>query len=270
MIESSTSYPCPLGYCSVGEIIQVADSGESHLIGQKVFSFSPHQEESVLPMDSIVLLPSQIKLESMTLIANMETAISIVADLQARIGESIGIVGGGIVGQLCTQILSRIPGIQVHVIEPQSYRAQFLPEDAFWHQTLDSCATKFDALVEVSGKPEALETAFAHCKNDGRLIAGSWFGDQPTQVKLNTDFHKRRLRLFSSQVSNIPAHQRDSLPKAKRLKLAIDFIRKFRLEELISHSIPFHSISRAYDMIQDPSASFNHIVISYHEEDYCV
>jgi hypothetical protein len=60
-----------------------------------------------------------------------------------------------------------------------------------------------DLAIELSGAPEALDTAIALTGFAGRIVIGSWYGQKRAALDLGGRFHRSRIRLVSSQVSTI-------------------------------------------------------------------
>ena len=57
---------------------------------------------------------------------------------------------------------------------------------------------KFDLVFEVSGNPKALDQAIALCGYEGRVIVGSWYGDEDkSELNLGSHFHRNKIGIYS-------------------------------------------------------------------------
>ena len=54
--------------------------------------------------------------------------------------------------------------------------------------------------------------------NEGKFIEASWYGNKKGLINLGGHFHSKRLKIISSQVSQIPIHLKDKYDFNKRLK----------------------------------------------------
>ena len=62
-----------------------------------------------------------------------------------------------------------------------------------------------DLAIEASGNPAALNQALDAVAFGGTIVVCSWYGTKPVPLMLGGAFHRRRLRIVSSQVSTIDA-----------------------------------------------------------------
>ncbi len=118
MQEGDFPYPVKYGYCVVG----IVESGPDHLAGTTVFALHPHQDRFVAPVSMLVPVPDGVPARRATLAANMETALNGLWDSGAGPGDTIVVVGGGIVGLLVAYLAAAIPGTEVTVIDPNASR----------------------------------------------------------------------------------------------------------------------------------------------------
>src|SRR5205085_3943316 len=106
-----------------------------------------------------------------------------------------------------------------------------------------------DLALEASGNSEALDQAIRCLAFQGTVVVSSWYGTKPVSLMLGAAFHRRRLRIVSSQVSNIDASLQPRWTSARRLALARDLLCDLELRALISHHIPFQRAADAYRVV---------------------
>ena len=81
---------------------------------------------------------------------------------------------------------------------------------------------------------------------DGKLIEASWYGNKIGKINLGNDFHSKRLKIISSQVSNLPAHIQKKHNYKSRLKIAIDALSSDKVMALINSNSNFKNLESDY------------------------
>ena len=76
------SFPLRYGYCAVGTVIDIGPGVNASWLGKLVFSFSPHGSIAISDTASVKLVPSGISPENAVFAPSIETALSLVQDLQ--------------------------------------------------------------------------------------------------------------------------------------------------------------------------------------------
>jgi 2-desacetyl-2-hydroxyethyl bacteriochlorophyllide A dehydrogenase len=246
-------HPFQYGYASVGRVIEAVDAWK-HLVGQRVFGFFPHQEELVGSADSFIPVPANVSAEAACFLANLETAISLVMDGAPLIGERVAVVGHGVVGQLTTALLAHTGVEHVHVIEPDVERGvgRLLPRDARCSTTTGltpETRDSFDLVYELSGRPEAFDTALQLARFSGRVVIGSWYGTRRAPIDLGSRVHRSRISVLFSQVSTIDPRHTPRFDKTRRHQVALSWLSRLPLESLITHRVPFAEAARAYELL---------------------
>jgi hypothetical protein len=66
------------------------------------------------------------------------------------------------------------------------------------------------------------------------------------KLSLGNEFHSKRLKIISSQVSNIPAHMKKKHNYKTRLKIAIDALSKDEIMILINSNSKFKNLENDY------------------------
>jgi threonine dehydrogenase-like Zn-dependent dehydrogenase len=242
------AYPVKYGYINVG-----ADD-----LGRKVFAFYPHQDLFSLPDSQLIELPDNLEDTDAVFLAHMETAVSIIHDAAALLGETVLVLGQGTVGLLVSELLVR-SGALVISVEPSAARRDAsaragctaLPAGPqVRDQVLDITQGRgTDLAVNVSGSEEALQTGIDCLAQEGRLVEASWYGNRRTCLHLGTSFHRKRLKLVSSQVSTIAPALSARWDKARRLVTVIDQLMKIKPSRYISKSFTLDNAQQAFELI---------------------
>jgi len=264
-------FPLKYGYASVGRAVAVGRDVRGLREGDLVFALHPHQDEYVVSESLVRRLPERTAPERGVFVANLETAINVVLDAKPRLGEVVAVFGQGVVGLLVTQLLRR-SGARVVAVEPSALRRSFAercgaemaiaPQDGTVLRRLTR-GRGADIAIDASGSPAALQEAIDSVALEGTVVVCSWYGEKPVPLDLGGLFHRRRVRLVSSQVGRIDPALAPRWDRERRLDLATELLGELLLAELITHRIPFARAAEAYALLDGRAAETVQVVLDY-------
>jgi threonine dehydrogenase-like Zn-dependent dehydrogenase len=251
-LSGSTGYPVKYGYINVGV------TGE----GRRVFAFYPHQDIFSANCEDLIDLPDKLSFEDAVFLAHMETAVSIVQDLNPMLGDNVLLLGQGTVGLLIAEILSRSGGTRVITVDPIPLRREasvgigchcFDPADHdMKNKLLDITEGRgIDAAVNVSGSAAALQLAIDVLNFEAAIVEASWFGSKPVPLNLGSSFHRKRLHIRSSQVSNIASGISGRWDKQRRMELVIHWLNMVKPCKYISDVYSLENAAEAYRLLDE-------------------
>lgn len=255
------AYPLSYGYSLVGRVVEcgarVMDA--STLVGKRVFSFSPHASQVVTLRSAVQLVPDDVTSIDAVFMPAVETALSLVQDARPVMGEKIAVFGQGLIGLLVTGLLqqfaidmsSNFGTISTFDMLPDRLAASatmgasqaLLPTEAIQ-------SGPFDLSIEVSGNGRALQAAIDSTRPGGRIVIGSWYGNEDVALKLGIDFHRSHKSLMTSQVSSIPAILTKTWTKDRRFTLAWHLVRIMRPSRLVTRRLPLDCAQAAYEELE--------------------
>jgi len=270
-LSGGYGFPLKYGYASVGRAVAVGRDVRGLREGDLVFALHPHQDEYVVSESLVRRLPDRTAPEQGVFVANLETAINVVLDAKPRLGEIVAVFGQGVVGLLITQLLRR-SGARVVAVEPSALRRSFAercgaemaiaPQDGTVLRRLTR-GRGADIAVDASGSPAALQEAIDSVALEGTVVVCSWYGEKPVPLDLGGLFHRRRVRLVSSQVGRIDPSLAPRWDRERRLDLATELLGELILAELITHRIPFARAAEAYALLDGRAAETVQVVLDY-------
>lgn len=254
---STFAYPFRYGYASVGEVTAVGGGAADRAwVGRRVFAFEPHASAFVARVEDVQPVPQGTPAEKAALLAHMETAINLLLDGAPLYGERVLVIGQGTVGLLVTALLARFPLGALVAVEPLPARAEAGRRFGADHVAAGEEAARHalgpggaDLVYELSGDPAALDLAIAAAGHEARVVVGSWYGGKRAPVDLGGRFHRRRLRLVSSQVSHIAAALSARWDRARRFEAAWAALGDVDTGALVSHRVPFREAQAAYELL---------------------
>ncbi len=261
-MSESFQYPLTYGYSSVGQVVEVGDTQAAEMLGKRFFSFHPHASHYLAPVSALIPLPEGMPPEAACFLANMETAVNLIQDGAPLWGEDALALGQGIVGLLLASLLRQFPLRRLLTVDSYPLRraaSLALGADDCLNPLQPDVAPRLRALLpqgadltfEVSGAPEALNTAIEQTGFGGRVILGSWYGQKAAPLRLGGWFHRSRLRLISSQVSTIAPELSARWDKSRRFSAAWKALEQIQPQRWITHRFPLGQAQAAYRLLDE-------------------
>jgi predicted dehydrogenase/threonine dehydrogenase-like Zn-dependent dehydrogenase len=116
-VFSRLDEPLPLGYCNVGRVLEVGSGVEGFAIGDRVVSNGAHAEMVCVPATLAARIPADVADEAASFAVLGAIALNGIRLLEPTLGESVAVVGLGLLGMLAAQLLRthgcRVIGIDV-------------------------------------------------------------------------------------------------------------------------------------------------------------
>jgi len=275
-LSGSLSYPLQYGYAAVGVVEAVGEDVDPDWEGRRVFAFHPHESHFCATVDELYPVPDDISSAEATLLPTVETAITLVHDGEPKLGERAVVFGQGLVGLVTTALLGEFPLSDLVTVDYSVDRREWsqqlgatasvhpeelgevlrLPGDEEASKTATASHSPTtaqppgtDLTYELSGNPEALNTAVSATGYDGRIIIGSWYGTKSTELDLGGRFHRSRISLTSSQVSTINPPLRGRWDRGRRMALAWERLADLDRGELLTDRYRIDDADAAYEML---------------------
>ena len=238
--EGDFNFPIKYGYINVGKIID----GPSSIVGKTIFSLSPHQTIFEISIKNIHFIENK-NIKKYLLTANMETAINIFWDSQANKKDKILIVGLGSVG-LLTAYYFTLNGYKNLYVTDLNKNKKRIAKKLKLNYIEFTKVDNFDCIVNTTSSYNVLNESLTKLNLDGKLIEASWYGNKIGKLNLGNEFHSKRLKIISSQVSNIPVHMKKKHNYKSRLKVAIDALSNINIMTLINSNSNFKNLEKDY------------------------
>ena len=283
-IKGKPQYPLQYGYACVGEVEKLGPDVDQSWQGKRVFSFQPHASAFTAAVTDLYPIPDDIPDEAAVFVPNMETAVNLVQDGAPMIGETVVVLGQGIVGLLLTAVLSEHPLAHLLTLDTLDYRRNLslqMGASASEEVTADlealksryyaahKKATGADLIFEVSGVPDALNTAIALSGYESRIVIGSWYGTSSAAIALGGEAHRNRLRICTSQVSTLASRLSGRWDKSRRYQTVWEMIRRVQPQRLISDRVSINDAAQIYrrlHMAQQSSDQITQVIFTYNED----
>jgi len=104
-VFNKLNQPLPLGYCNVGEVIEVGKGVTEFKIGDRVASNGNHAEFVCVPKNLVAKIPENVSDDEACFTVISSIALQGLRNLKPQMGETIVVVGLGLIGLIAAQLL---------------------------------------------------------------------------------------------------------------------------------------------------------------------
>ena len=274
-LSGNLAYPLKYGYSMVGQVIALGKAVEKQWLGRRVFAFNPHEDAFNANVEDAHILPEGCAEKDAAFLANMETAVNLMLDGSPRLGERVVVLGQGILGLLTTALLARHPLDALLTSDRFPLRRDFSlklgaqvsfdpMESSAIEEALDLLGSRrADLVYELSGRPEALDLALALVGEHGRIVVGSWYGQRRAPIDLGGHFHRGRVKIISSQVSQIEPALSGRWDRDRRFDFAWKMLAEVRPIHLVTHQFQLAQAPLAYAQLAERPTETLGVLLTY-------
>jgi 2-desacetyl-2-hydroxyethyl bacteriochlorophyllide A dehydrogenase len=271
--RGSFGFPVKYAYQAVGEVVAAgADAG--YQVGETVFCRHPHQDLFTLNSQGrlVARVPADVAPERAAFLNLLEVALNAQLDVPTRLGDRVVVFGQGIVGSLCAQ-LARRTAARLAVVDPLASRRRlalewgadyaFDPSEAEAGVADMTEGSGVDIAIEATGSPSALQSAIRCLGQEGTALVISFFGARVVPLILSPEFHYRRHRIISSQVSNVGSGLQPRWSFARRTSVAFGLLRQPWLKTPTPLRLPFERAPEAYQQLDSSPDTVPAVLLTY-------
>ncbi len=230
--------PVKYGYLNVG----VVEEGPAALRGRNVFCLYPHQTAYVVPGTAVTVVPEGVPPARAVLAGTVETAVNALWDAAPLLGDRVAVVGAGMVGCCVARLLSRVPAVQVTLVDVDASRADVAAALGVDFALPDGAADGRDLVVHASATSAGLQQSLDLLAPEGTVIDLSWYGDTEVRLSLGGAFHAGRLGIRASQVGAVSPARSGRRTTADRLALALELLRDSAFDVLVTGESRFSEL----------------------------
>lgn len=270
------NYPYTPGYEWVGEVIAVHDDLKSVRVGDLIFALAPHAEFiSLGPNDFWTMLSPETDPEEAIFIALTMTSIHAVHRTCLFLGDTVCVVGLGVVGLLTAQVAkSGGAGFVVGITSDpwKKELAESLGINTLLRNSEDIKKIRkltnncnFDVTIECSGTQHGVDDALLFVRKGGKV---GLLGLNTGYIKIpgETVFSKE-LNVFGIRSGGPPDLNYEHIRWSKRSNFqeASRLIRNKQVtgKNMITHRIKFNEIEKAYKMIDQRNEPYLQVILNW-------
>jgi predicted dehydrogenase/threonine dehydrogenase-like Zn-dependent dehydrogenase len=283
----------PLGYSVAGRVLAVGDGCEGFAVGDAVAcagaGFANHAELVWVPANLCVPIPEGVSFDEASFVTIGAIALQGVRQAEAKFGETVAVIGLGLIGQLTVQLL-RASGCRVVGIDLDPWKVEIARSHGCDVAVTrdDHVAQRVFAVTDGRGADAVIVTA-ATLTNDPIVLAGeisrerghvvivgavpinvprSPYYEKELDVRLSRSYGPGRYdRAYEEKGLDYPiGYVRWTENRNMRAFLGALAAKQLPLSKLITHRIPLADATRAYDMVADDTERFLGVVLTYPDE----
>ena len=104
-VRNKLEQPLPLGYCNVGEVLELGRGVEGFAVGDRIASNGKHAEVVSVPVNLCARIPDGVSDEAAAFTVIGAIALQGIRLVQPTLGEAVVVTGLGLIGQFAVQLL---------------------------------------------------------------------------------------------------------------------------------------------------------------------
>ena len=122
-----------------------------------------------------------------------------------------------------------------------------------------------DIAFEASSAPPALQQAINATGQEGTICVISYYGTRPVTLTLAPEFHFRRHRIVSSQVSSMGSGLQPRWDFVRRMDVVLEEIQKLPIKDFVTHRFDLAQAPEAYQFVDTRADETLGVVFRYPE-----
>lgn len=267
---SYAKYPFKPGYAAVGEVVEMASDVKVLKIGDRLTHSGHHAQYRILSADTAVRVPDGVADEDAVFLKMIEIAMASLRLEPVRFGETVAVIGMGIVGNLCAQLCKLAGGGIVagaDLLPERLKRALDCGVDrlldlrekslAEWGTSLTPDGPSL--VVEAVGSSSAISSALKGVGKGGRIVL---LGSPRTLMEVDPyyDIHRRGVRIIGAHGNAVAPEVREA---DREFIMMMLLQRRLKLAPLRSHTMPFREAANAYEGLRDHPEKYVGVILTY-------
>jgi L-iditol 2-dehydrogenase len=258
-------YPHYPGYSNIGEVMEVGEGVAGWRPGMRVASPVGHAMYVIANAMRCVPVPDGLADEDAVFFNLSSIAMQGVRKARIELGEPVVVLGAGLIGLLAMQLAKLSGALPVMIADTDDRRLAFARtvqadvtlavDDRLAASVADLSGGDGAAVViEATGHPEAILTAFALARPGGRVILLGSTRGETEQVNFYRDVHKKGLTVIGAHNSARP--QQESHPgwwiaqEDQSVALRLLGLGRLVVRPLITHRFGWQDAPQAYERLK--------------------
>lgn len=262
--NTPVKFPQYPGYSAVGCVEQVGAKVQGVQVGDRVVWAGRHAAHAVVSADAVLSVPPELSDEEAVFFNLAAIAMQGVRKARIELGESVVVIGAGLIGLLAMQLAKLSGAVPVIAVDRDERRlpfAQIVGADVtllatddllsrITHHATDSGA---HVVIDATGHPDAILLAFQMARRCGRVILlGSTRGETKS-VNFYRDVHRKGLVIIGAHDSIRPRHESSpgfwTAKDDRALALKLLAAGRLQVKPLITHRFAWKDAPKAYDLL---------------------
>jgi 2-desacetyl-2-hydroxyethyl bacteriochlorophyllide A dehydrogenase len=257
-------YPFQTGYLNAGIVVEVGEGVEGFAVGDRVASRSNHHQYVLADANRSIKIPEGVSEEDAAWFG-LACIVQIgVRRAQHEMGDSVVIVGAGLLGQLTVQYAKLSGAREIIVVDTAQARLDMaaahgatrtlaMPVQDVKEIVLEATDGRgADVVYDITGHPAVFAPALGLVRRFGKLLL---LGDagRPEEQRLTSDVITRGVQILGSHDGYPPAHQNEHLywTHMNMARLFFTYLQRgqMNVSDLVTHRYSPAQAPEAYEML---------------------
>ena len=279
-VHRSASHGNPYypGYSFAGTVVAVGQGVDAFRPGDRVCGQVRHSSFAIADPSRLVRIPDGVTFDQAAMTTLGCIVVNAVRLARLQLGESVGVVGAGLIGQLASQ-LSRLDGgrpvVCLDFIERRRELALKCGADAALDPRAAAAQAQLDQLApggltvvfEATGSPAALNPSLKLAARGGRVILLGSTRGLVDQFDPYGDIHVKGLTVVGAHMTTTPAAPTLSNPwtESANRRVVLDLIarRELDVDSLISHRVAPSAAGDVYARLESAPEEFLGVLLDW-------
>ena len=276
-------YPQVMGYMAVGRVEACGEQVTAVRPGQRLICSGRHSTTSLVdgttPGLAAWLIPEELPAEQAVFARMAKTAITAAARSGVTMGQSLAVLGLGIIGQIALRLYEGAGAYPIVGIDPVQFRraaaerggavATVNPETAEPAAAVRAALAGrgADIVLDTTGWASAVPTAMSLANDGGQVVLLGSPRGRAESVDFYSDLHRRSLHVIGAHDSGIGFTARERFPwtNERVLPYIVHSLQRgrFRVDDLISHIVSPERLGEMYDGLLHRKEEFLGVVLDW-------
>jgi 2-desacetyl-2-hydroxyethyl bacteriochlorophyllide A dehydrogenase len=259
-------YPFRPGYCMAGTVIATGEGATRFKTGDRVAARGPHQSVAVVAEENTISIPGGVSNDEACWYGMATIAQNAVRRPRPELGDSVAIIGLGLIGQLLVQYTRLMGARQIFAIDTAPVRLDMATNHGATHPVrrdiVEARAEVMaatdgrgcDVVFDATGAPAVFPSALKLVRELGKIVL---VGDSgfPTQQHLTGDLVTRGITVFGAHDGNARFAGTPHMPWTNPVMgdLFLEYLRRgdMRVSDLITHRFRPEQAAEAYATLRE-------------------
>lgn len=209
LADTPRKWPSPIGYSLIGEVVAVGPGVEIKP-GARVHAPEGHASAVISHLDRITPLPDAISVDDASFITMLEIALQAVRKARIEIGETVLVMGGGIIGQFAAQfayvagagrvLLADVAELRLEIAARCGFAEPVNPLKAEGKRIIEGAGSRGgpEVVIEATGSPAPILDALKFAGHMGRVVLLASTRGSAEQVNFYRDVHRRGITIIGA------------------------------------------------------------------------